>query len=46
MAMTMDVNDFLLIINSEKDIESFIVVIDDNNKSIYHESENFKKFIY
>ena len=46
MAMTMDVDDFLLIINSIKDVESFLVLIDENNNFVYYESKNFKEFIY
>ena len=46
MAMTMEVDDFLSIINSSKDVESFLVLVDENNNFIHYESKNFKEFIY
>ena len=46
MAMTMDVSSFLSIINSKKDVESFLILIGEDDEFLYYESENFKEFIY
>ena len=46
LAMTMDVSSFLSIINKEKDVEAFLVIVGDNNELNYYESEGFKDFVY
>ena len=46
MAMTMEVDEFLSIINNQEDVEALLFIIGDNNELIYYESENFKEFIY
>ena len=46
VAMTMEVGSFLSIINSKKDVESFLILISEDDEFLYYESENFKEFIY
>ena len=46
MAMTMEVGSFLSIINGKKDVESFLILIGEDDEFLYYESENFKEFIY
>ena len=46
MAMTMEEGSFLSIINSKKDVESFLILTGEKDELLYYESENFKEFIY
>ena len=46
MAMTMEIGNFLSIVNNKKDVECFLILISEDDEFLYYESENFKEFIY
>ena len=46
MAMTMEIGNFLSIVNNKKDVECFLILIGEDDEFLYYESENFKEFIY
>jgi len=46
MAMTMKVDKFLNIVNSKKNVECYLIVLNEYGDFIYYESNNFKDFIY
>lgn len=46
MAMTMKIDDFLNVVNGKKDVECFLIVLEENQDLIYYQSDNFKDFIY
>ena len=45
MAMTLEIDDFLNIVNKVDGVECYLVEVDNEGKFIYHESINFKTFI-